>query len=66
MGKVNLLVKYSLINQKVEYNIKGILIDQKLVFLDSSDKMIFDFRNLTFERIEEEIQFIKDKLLEFK
>lgn len=42
MGKVNLLVKYCLINKKVEYNIKGIFLDNKIKFLDDSNKMFLD------------------------
>ena len=42
MGKVNLLVKYCLINKKVEYNIKGIFLNNQIKFLDDSNKMFLD------------------------
>ena len=59
MGKVNLLVKYCLINNKNEYNIKGILINNKIKFLDNENKMILDLELDTLKRItlNEEILF---------
>lgn len=59
MGKVNLLVKYCLINREVEYNIKGILINNQIKFLDNENKMILDLSYNTLKRItnSEEIVF---------
>ena len=50
MGKVNLLVKYCLINEKIEYNIKGILQNQKLKFYDLKSTMVLDLKLNTLER----------------
>ncbi len=70
MEKVNLIVKCCLINKKYEYNIKGILKDNKLIFFLENNKMILYHNNiLKRETIEEEILFdfkkeicqIKDK-----
>ncbi len=60
MGKVNLLVKYCLRNEKVEYNIKGILIDNKIKFKDSSYTMILDFNHNTLERSNKDSKIIFD------
>ena len=59
MGKVNLLVKYCLINQKNEYNIKGILINKEIKFFDNDCLMILNKEKNTLKRIikEEEILF---------
>lgn len=50
MGKVNLLVKYCLINNKVEYNIKGIFINNQIKFLDKENIMILDLNLNILER----------------
>lgn len=42
MGKVNLLIKYCLINQINEYNIKGIFINNQIKFLENNNKMNLD------------------------
>ena len=39
MGKVNLNVKYCLINKEDEYNIKGIYQNNIIKFLDKDNKM---------------------------
>ena len=51
MGKINLLVKYCLRNEKVEYNIKGISRDNKFKFKDFDNIMILDLKYNTLERI---------------
>lgn len=58
MGKVNLLVKYCLINTKDEYNINGILIDNTLKFLDKDSKMILDFKTNTLKRITQFLEIV--------
>jgi len=60
MGKVNLLVKYCLINKKNEYNIKGILTKDELKFLDDENMMIINFKNNTLKRITEESEILFD------
>lgn len=60
MGKVNLLVKYCLINKEFEYNIKGILINNKIKFLDKENKMILDFSSLKLERITNDLDIVFD------
>ena len=59
MGKVNLLVKYCLINKKVEYNIKGIFLNNQIKFLDKDNIMLLDlnFNTLKRETKNEEIIF---------
>lgn len=59
MGKVNLSVKYCLINEKAEYNIKGIKDKNKIKYFDNQNIMIIDFSNHTLKRItnSEEITF---------
>ncbi len=49
MGKVNLLVKYCLRNENYEYNIKGILNKDQIVFKTLDSKMILkkDLEELT-------------------
>lgn len=71
MGKINLLVKYCLTNKEVEYNIKGILSDNKIKFLENDIKMILDIQKCLLKRITlteeiifdflEKTCFIKDK-----
>ena len=64
MGKINLLVKYCLINEENEYNIKGILINNKIKFLDNDEKMILDKKLNTLKRITKESEILfnfKDK-----
>ena len=51
MGKVNLLVKYCLINEKNEYNIKGIFLNDEIKFLDRTNKMILNIKKNTLKRI---------------
>lgn len=60
MAKVNLLVKYCLINEKDEYNIKGILINNKIKFLDKNNKMILDLKLNTLKRITDYLEIIFD------
>ena len=50
MGKVNLLVKYRLINQEMEYNIKGIFLNNQIKYLQKDNLMIIDKTKLTFQR----------------
>ncbi len=50
MGKVNLLVKYCLINESMEYNIKGIYQNNKLIFKDLENTMILDLKGNVLER----------------
>ena len=51
MGKINLLVKYCLINQKKEYNIKGIYQNNIIKFKDDNVINIIDLKNNIMERI---------------
>jgi len=51
MSKINLLVKYCLINEKKEYNIKGIYLNDKIKFNDIDCIMIIDLKNNVMERI---------------
>ena len=59
MGKVNLNVKYCLINKEDEYNIKGIYQNNIIKFLDKDNKMIIDKTNNILTRItnNEKIEF---------
>ena len=59
MGKVNLNVKYCLINKEDEYNIKGIYQNNIIKFLDKDNKMIIDKTNSILTRItnNEKIEF---------
>ena len=59
MGKVNLNVKYCLINEEDEYNIKGIYQNNIIKFLDKDNKMIIDKTNNVLTRItnNEKIEF---------
>ncbi len=51
MGKVDLLVKYCLITEKNEYNIKGIFTkDKKIKFIDKDSKMLLDKKKLILIR----------------
>ena len=54
MGKVNLYIKYCLRNEKIEYNIKGILQDKILKYKDNDSKMIFNLKNKTLNRIKDD------------
>ena len=60
MGKVNLLVKYCLINKENEYNIKGILINKELKFLDNNNIMILNLGNNTLKRITKDSKILFD------
>lgn len=60
MGKVNLLVKYCLIKEKNEYNIKGILINNQIKFLENDNKMILDKNLNTLKRITETEEILFD------
>lgn len=60
MGKVNLLVKYCLIKEKNEYNIKGILLNNKIKFLDNNKMMILDKSLNTLKRITENEEILFD------
>ena len=51
MGKVNLNVKYCLINKEDEYNIKGIYQNNIIKFLDKNNIMIIDKTNNVLTRI---------------
>ena len=51
MGKVNLNVKYCLINKEDEYNIKGIYQNNIIKFFDKDNKMIIDKTNSIITRI---------------
>ncbi|MGN1352619.1 MAG: hypothetical protein ACI4WF_00960 [Bacilli bacterium] len=59
MGKVNLNVKYCLINEEDEYNIKGIYQNNIIKFFDKDNKMILDKTNNVLTRItnDEKIEF---------
>lgn len=59
MGKVNLNVKYCLINKEDEYNIKGIYQNNIIKFLDKNNIMIIDKTNSILTRItnNEKIEF---------
>ena len=59
MGKVNLNVKYCLINKEDEYNIKGIYQNNIIKFFDKDNKMILDKTNNVLTRItnNEKIEF---------
>ena len=59
MGKVNLNVKYCLINKEDEYNIKGIYQNNIIKFLDKNNIMIIDKTNNVLTRIpnNEKIEF---------
>lgn len=59
MGKVNLNVKYCLINKEDEYNIKGIYQNNIIKFLDKNNIMILDKINSILTRItnNEKIEF---------
>lgn len=59
MGKVNLNVKYCLINKEDEYNIKGIYQNNIIKFLDKNNRMIIDKTNSILTRItnNEKIEF---------
>ena len=50
MGKVDLLVKCCLKKIKNEYNIKGILTENKIKFILEDTNMIIDIKNNTLER----------------
>ena len=58
MGKVNLLVKYCLINEKNEYNIKGIFLNDEIKFLDKTNKMILNVKKNTLKRITEQAEIL--------
>ena len=60
MGKVNLCIKYCLINKNLEYNIKGILCGEKIKYQDDDAKMIVDKNNNTLERIKESESYMFD------
>ena len=60
MGKVNLFIKYCLINQKLEYNIYGILINNKLKFQSLDSKMILDLKLNILEKISDNRRIIFD------
>ena len=67
MGKVNLYVKYCLINEEDEYNIKGIYQNNIIKFLDKDNKMIIDKTNNILTRITNnekiEFDFLKNNCL---
>ena len=56
MGKVDLLVKCCLKKIKSEYNIKGILVSEKIKFMLDDTKMIIDLKNNTLKRTNEELE----------
>ena len=56
MGKVNLLVKYCLRNEKYEYNIKGILSNKKLIFKTLDSKMILQKDENILKRINDDVE----------
>ena len=60
MGKVNLYIKYCLRNEKNEYNIKGILQDNKLKYKDDDSIMIFDLKNKKLNRIKDNQEYLFD------
>ena len=60
MGKVKLFVKYCLINEEVEYNINGILIDNQLKFLAKESKMLLNLKSNVLKRITESLEIIFD------
>ena len=60
MGKVNLYIKSCLINEEMEYNIKGILQDNKIKYQDKDAKMIIDMNNNILERIKKEERYLFD------
>ena len=60
MGKVNLYIKSCLINEKMEYNIKGILQDKIIKYYDKDSKMIIDLNNKSLERIKKGEKYLFD------
>lgn len=60
MGKVNLFIKYCLINHKMEYNIYGILIDNKLKFKNLDSTMILNLELNILEKISKDRKIIFD------
>ena len=64
MGKVNLLVKYCLINEKKEYNIKGILLDNKLKYIYDNSSIVIDLNESKLEKDNKESNILLDFSLE--
>ena len=60
MGKVNLLVKYCLINEKNEYNIKGIFANNEIKFIDNGIKMLINKRENTLKRVTDDAEIVFD------
>ena len=60
MGKVNLYVKRCLGNEKLEYNIKGILENKKIKFLDNDKIMIINLKEKTLERYNQKEKYFFD------
>jgi len=60
MGKVNLLVKYCLINEKNEYNIKGILVNDVIKYLDRENMMFLYLKENKLKRETKESEIVFD------
>lgn len=58
MKKINLCIKHSLINANSEYNIKGILNFNKIMYFDNDIKMIIDLENKIMYRIKDKEEII--------
>ncbi len=50
MGKVNLLVKYCLINGNFEYNIKGIFSNNQIKYFDGTSKVVLNLETKILEK----------------
>ena len=62
MSKVNLLIKSCLINEKKEYNIKGIYQGSKIKYKELNNIIIIDLKLNTLNKVENN----KNILLDFK
>ena len=60
MGKVNLLVKYCLINEKSEYNIKGILVNDVIKYLDGENMMFLYLKENKLKRETKDSEILFD------
>ena len=60
MAKVNLCINYCLRNEKLEYNIKGILQNNKLKYKDILSLIIIDLNNKTLNKINKNEEYLFD------
>ena len=60
MSKINLFIKYCLINEKKEYNIKGIYQNNKIIFKDFDTLMIVNLDSNVLERKKDDSNIIFD------